>query len=284
MKIQELIKKEAENVTFRPDAFEYDTRYVVEVKKDGISKLWKTIEPPQQYSTIAPPPLDPNNKKMHFGYTTITMFNNVIERDPIDDPLTIPHIPSRHKRYHVRMEWNPGVTEHISISALCVKNGDIIIRHEDGTPVEDPTTVTEYYGFDGDKIEEGSIWKLTIDGDPRFQNTLIMIMRVDRSIRFLYQAKVIYSDDYSKLETAEGFIELYNSKGEMNDLTSVDLELVHQRSNPGCDMDRTNDEIIYPQGYNGYREAYPGYEFAKRGSDRRPWGDSEDPQYRYMDE
>lgn len=168
----------------------------------------------------------------------------------------------------------PGINFGISIPAKHFATGVVKIYHK-GEQInpDDVLTSDERYVIDEDKIHLGSIWNLTIDDDPRFQNTLIMVMRIWGScIEFGYQTRVIYSPEYSHIEAAEGRIELYPRRDNDPELVNehlrrVHLTLVKDNTNGGAVMDRQHDdEVVYPRSYSvgGYREQYPPVEFRKR--------------------
>lgn len=170
----------------------------------------------------------------------------------------------------------PGVSVNIGVPAERFASGEIkIFRNGERINPDDVLTVDDNWIIDTSKIHLGSLWNLTIDGDPRFQNTMIMILRVwGSSIEFAYQTKVIYSTDYSHIEAAEGRIEFAprirdcDKSLNINDyIDKVHLTLVKDNTNAGADMDRTKeDEVIYPRSYGvgGYREIYPPVEFRTR--------------------
>ena len=70
-------------------------------------------------------------------------------------------------------------------------------------------------------------------------------------LRFVYQTKVRYSQEYEETDTAQGYIDLYDQNGEMNDVSKVHLELVTDNTNPdGATMNRTQcDKFIYPSSF-----------------------------------
>lgn len=174
-----------------------------------------------------------------------------------------------------KKEYIPGVSIDISVPAERFASGEVKIYHGDNLiNPDDVLTVNDNWMIDRSKVNLGSIWNLTIDGDPRFQNTLILITNVwGSNIEFTYQTKVIYSPEYSHIEAATGMIEFaprLNADGStinINDyIDKIHLTLVKDNTNGGADMDRQHgDEIIYPRSYKGgFHETYPPIEFRKR--------------------
>ena len=186
-------------------------------------------------------------------------------------------------------KYVPGVNIGISVPAERFVSGEVKIYHGDELIKPDDVIVSdENWIIDTSKVNLGSIWNLTIDDDPRFQNTMIMITRIYGScIEFAYQTRVIYSPEYSHVEAAEGRL-MFNylrHKGEstnINDyIDKIHLTLVKDNTNNGADMDRTSDDIIYPRSYGigGYREDYPPVEFRKRTAKRNLDEDCDDEMY-----
>ena len=188
-------------------------------------------------------------------------------------------------------KYVPGVNIGIGVPAERFVSGEVKIYHENELiKPDDVITSDENWIIDTSKVNLGSLWNLTIDGDPRFQNTMIMIIRVWGScIEFAYQTKVIYSPEYSHVEVAEGRIEfaprLYAGGNalDINDyVDKIHLTLIKDNTNSGADMDRQHeDDIVYPRSYGvgGYREMYPPVEFRKRVK-RNPEEDyDEDDEY-----
>jgi hypothetical protein len=173
-------------------------------------------------------------------------------------------------------KYVPGVNIGIGVPAERFVSGEVKIYHGDELiKPDDVITSDENWIIDTSKVNLGSLWNLTIDGDPRFQNTMIMILHVWSSIiEFAYQTKVIYSPEYSHVEVAEGRIDftprMRNSNEPIDIFDYVDkihLTLVKDNTNNGADMDRQHeDDTIYPRSYGvgGYREIYPPIEFRKR--------------------
>ena len=180
-------------------------------------------------------------------------------------------------------KYVPGVNLSLSVPAERFQTGEVKI-YKDGTRILPEYVLTEdddNWIIDESKIHLGSIWSLTIDDDPRFQNTTIMILRVYGScIEFGYQTKVIYTPDYSHIEAAEGRIDFHPNIGMDNFkiedyLDKIHLTLIKDNTNGGADMDRQNeDDIIYPRSYSvgGYREQYPPIPFRERPK-RKPVDD-----------
>lgn len=179
-------------------------------------------------------------------------------------------IPSGQEYSH----YVPGVNICINVPADRFAAGEVVIYH-DGERInpDDVLTLEDNWMIDTNKVNLGSIWNLTIDGDPRFQNTMIMITRIwGSSIEFAYQTKVIYSPEYSHVEVAEGLIDFYPNNAEHNFkiedyLDKIHLTLIKDNTNCGADMDRQNEaDVIYPRAYSfgGYREQYPPIPFRER--------------------
>lgn len=172
-------------------------------------------------------------------------------------------------------KYVPGVNMGIGVPAERFASGEVKIYYEEELiKPDDVITSDDVWMIDTSKVNLGSLWNLTIDGDPRFQNTMIMITRAWGScIEFAYQTKVIYSPEYSHIEAAEGRIEFAprlqaGGAVDINDyIDKIHLTLIKDNTNGGADMDRQHeDEIVYPRsyGFGGYREMYPPIEFKKR--------------------
>ena len=173
-------------------------------------------------------------------------------------------------------KYVPGVNIGIGVPAERFASGEVKIYYGDELiKPDDVLTSDENWIIDISKINLGSIWNLTIDGDPRFQNTMIMILHVwGSTIEFAYQTKVIYSPEYSHVEVAEGRIEFAPRIRDCDKpvdifdyINKIHLTLVKDNTNNGADMDRQHeDDTIYPRSYGvgGYREIYPPIEFRKR--------------------
>jgi hypothetical protein len=180
-------------------------------------------------------------------------------------------------------KYVPGVNLSLSVPAERFQTGEVKI-YKDGTRILPEYVLTEdddNWIIDESKIHLGSIWSLTIDDDPRFQNTTIMILRIyGGCIEFGYQTKVIYTPDYSHIEAAEGRIDFHPNIGMDNFkiedyLDKIHLTLIRDNTNGGAAMDRQNeDDIIYPRSYSvgGYREQYPPIPFRERPK-RKPVDD-----------
>ena len=169
-------------------------------------------------------------------------------------------------------DYIPGIHESVSVDAQLVALGIVKIREKGQTEWMNPDDMLikeNVKVIDTDRIKPGQLWSLTIDGDPRFNNTTIMIIpsHYGTALRFIYQTNVMYTEGYSQTETAEGVIEFMNRKGELNNLDNVHITLLQDNTNPsGAIMDRSKDnEYIYPRTYPiGYKEIYPPIEFTKR--------------------
>lgn len=179
----------------------------------------------------------------------------------------------------------PGVGINIDVPAERFANGEVKIYYQDKLiNPDDVLKISDEYIVDTDKINMGSLWNLTIDGDPRFQNTLVLITHVYGStIEFSYQTRVIYTSDYAHIECAEGRIDFTHrtdSDGKpiniMDYIDKIHFTLVKDNTNGGADMDRTNANLIYPRSYNGgYREIYPPIKFREHP----PHSDVDDGDY-----
>ena len=228
--MKNLLKDNEPMYMFKPNCFEYDTKYELEI--DGKPQIYKTCPKPKY--------IGPNGQSepeiREFPKPFATFMNVLFDGDPIPEPD--PSRPNIHMpRYGfgpTRPRRIPEIRETISIEAIHVAKGIVHIRKfEDPSntswiDMDDLVTVEQRKSIDFEKIKPGQIWRLSIDGDSRFQNTLIMILSSYGDVlRFVYQTKVIYSTDYHQIDTAEGCINLYvNSTGSMNDIDKVHLELV----------------------------------------------------------
>lgn len=265
--MKNLIKQSDPYYAFKPDAFEPDTEYDLEIGE--FLKTYKTYperKPVPMYKgepAYAPAP-----------QPWIQMENLLVKGEPLPD-AGLPDSVKYPRPYH----WSPvkcplrDVSEHIDFEAEHVIKGLVRIRKHGDTKWINPDDIIvceKKHEIDHDKIKPGQIWKLTIDGDPRFQNTMIMILPSNgHRLRFIYQTIVIYATDYKVSDTAEGNIDLYHNDNKMIDISKVHLELITDNTNPnGSELDRTkNSEYIYPSSYDiGYREDYPAIEPRKRRS------------------
>ena len=263
--MKNLLKENEPMYMFKPGCLEYETDYEIEV--DGNYLIYKTYPKPK---FIKRHEGDPEPDIKEFPKAFMTFMNRLFQGDPIPEPKPITlgsPIPSY--GFGPRERRIPDICETISIEAIHVAKGIVRIRKFDDDAcdapwmdVDDLITVEHRKSIDFNKIKPGQIWKLTIDGDPRFQNTLVMILGSygDR-LRFVYQTTVIYATDYQQTDTAEGCIDLYDrSTGNMNNIDIVHLELVTDNTNPdGAIMDRTqSDKFLYPSSFSlGYQEHYP---------------------------
>lgn len=176
--------------------------------------------------------------------------------------------------YGYRLQWirhddDPcnGINESISINAIYVLKGVIKIYHNGELMKPDDileTKPTKYIDFDRVKI--GSIYKLTIDDDPRFQNTMIMVTAIHQNaLIFAYQTRIIYSNDTMETTMCTGTINLMNRNREyMTDdiINKVHLELVYEVPSDSTPLDRTDDDLYYPRGYMGqFTVTYPETKF-----------------------
>ena len=264
--MKNLLKDNEPMYMFKPNCLEYDTDYEIEV--NGNHLIYKTYPKPKFIKRYEDQP-EPEIKEWPKPFMTFS--NHLFQDDSIPDPDPKP-IPFGRPipRYGFDSVPHriPSICEALSIEAIHIVKGIVRIREFDydacDTPwmdVDDLVVVEQRKSIDFNKIKPGQIWKLTIDGDPRFQNTLIMILSSFRDrLRFVYQTKVMYSQEYEETDTAQGYIDLYDQNGEMNDISKVHLELVTDNTNPdGATMNRTQcDKFIYPSSFSlGYTENYP---------------------------
>ena len=250
-----MIQKKGERIAFNPEAFDYDTEYVVEV--GGYNLKYRTRKMESGFYRG-------NNKKWEFGGCVIHFQREYIP----SEPYTPPKNNYNDWRFNGGKYPTPpstGVCETLSIPAEYVVDGVVKIYDNDGSLIKDAVVTEPIYGV-SDDIKVGQIYKLTIDGDPRFNNTLIMIMETSTVIRFVYQTKVVYSPEFSRIECAEGIIDVVDFRSnEPFDTSSVHLELVQDVTDVSSVIDRTNlDEIHYPESQIGFVESYPAIEPRKR--------------------
>jgi hypothetical protein len=167
------------------------------------------------------------------------------------------------------------ICEVLSIDAIhYVKGIARIKKHGDveWIPVDTLIEAEENIVVDESKIHQGQIWKLTIDDDPRFNNTMIMIGRIfPGSLEFKYQTLVKYENNYEHVELCTGVIDFRNfdKDGRLIDFNfdKIHFTLVHDNTNPtGSSIDRTElDKYYYDTSGNGeWLEAYPKNEPMKR--------------------
>ena len=263
--MKNLIKKGNDLIRFKEHAFECGDNYTLEINGEKY---------PVELGYCGPVIKDEDNSHMPPYETHMINFNKRL----INETGVI-----RQGRIYPGQEicgeaYVPGVNININVPVEHVASGEIKIYH--GDELINPNDViisSENWMIDTSKINLGSLWNLTIDGDPRFQNTMIMIIRVYGScIEFAYQTRVVYSPEYSHIEAAEGrlMFDYRSYKGEsinINDyVDKIHLTLVKDNTNNGADMDRTSDDIIYPRSYGvgTYREEYPPIEFRKRSAKR----------------
>lgn len=255
--MKNLIKKTPDILRFKANSFDAGT-YGVEINGNkytmnlGIGGVG-CIKPPEVEKY---PPYD--SQDLNFGKNLI---------DPVGEMSRGRIYPGQHLYDE---NFIPGATMSIRVPAEHVASGKIKIYNESGKiNPDDVITIDSGYEWNIENIKLGSLWNLNIDGDPRFQNTTVLIIRVmGRRLDFLYQTKVIYSPEYHHIECAEGSIEIpLGTDGVEEVANKVHLTLINDDSNGGSIMDRQNeDEIVYPRSYSigGYREQYPPVEFRKR--------------------
>ena len=261
--MKNLLKDQEPMYMFKPGCLEYETDYEIEV--NGNTLIYKTHPKPKFITREGHP--EPEFEEYPKPFMTFS--NQLFNGDPIPDPDPIT-FGTPFPRYGFKPEPHriPDIRETICIEAIHVAKDIVHIRKFDDAcdtpwiPIDDLVTVEHRKSIDFNKIKPGQIWKLTIEGDPRFQNTMVMILGSygDR-LRFVYQTTVIYTTDYQQTDTAEGCIELYDrSTGNMNNIDIVHLELITDNTNPdGATMDRTQREkFLYPSSFTlGYQEHYP---------------------------
>ena len=293
MLLSEAIVEVGTVLSFNPEAFDFDTKYIVEA--DGYSKLFSS----NSWDDVArcnSPDSDPKRvKSWQFSGNLISLRNTIIE--PRENKFNKPNRRTA-PNHTYPWRWNSSeLVELIQVPCELVHDGSIKLYHEDGSPVENPTIIKEMYGIDYNMIKPGQIWKLTIDGDPRFQNTMVMIMKDNerydnyRTLNFIYQTETLYEDGYSERQTANGVIEVYNhseGKEELNDLSKVHMELVIDNSNPdGTRIDCSDPDMVFPRRYGvGLREIWPDIRPYPKRSDksRDPYNDTTDKMYPYIEE
>lgn len=240
--MRNLIKKGDPIPHFKPNVLEAG-QYVIKV---GEHERVYTYTPPSKYPT----------------HMLCISFTNVLWMK--ENPQDPPEIKSLRRKRRIY----PNIEEQISFSASDYMNGIVKIRKygnvDDWIPVDDIIEVEYPIVLDKDKVKPGSIWRLTIDGDERFQDTVIMVIGPEGSrplwhMRFLYQTEVIYNNDFRNIETAEATIDWDSLRG--ND-KKVDFNKIHMvpvdTNNHICTLNRTDDdEVYYPRSTNGFCEVYP---------------------------
>lgn len=259
--MKNLIKKCDDLIRFKAHAFECGDNYTLEINGEKYPVALEYCGPVGKYDGNHMPIYE--SRMIHFTRVLINE-SGVIRQGRIYPGQEI-----------CGEKYVPGVNINISIPVEHFVDGKVKIYH--GDELINPNDViisSENWMIDASKINLGSIWNLTIDGDPRFQNTMIMIIRAYGScIEFAYQTRVVYSPEYSHIEAAEGrlmFDYRYMHKDgttNINDyVDKIHLTLVKDNTNNGADMDRSNDDIVYPRSYGvgSYREDYPPVEFRKR--------------------
>lgn len=263
--MKNLIKKCNDSIRFKAHAFECGDDYTLEINGEKYPVKLEYCGPVKKDEPIDHMPL----YETHMIHFTKTLINEsgVIRQGRIYPGQEI-----------YGEEYVPGVNINIDVPVEHVSSGKVKIYH--GDKLINPNDVIisrENWMIDTSKINLGSIWDLTIDGDPRFQNTMIMITRIYGScIEFAYQTRVIYSPEYSHVEAAEGrlmfnYLRHNGESTNINDyVDKIHLTLVKDNTNSGADMDRSNNDILYPRSYGigGYREDYPPVEFRKRSAKR----------------
>lgn len=259
--MKNLIKKCDDLIRFKAHAFECGNNYTLEINGEKYPVELEYCGPTKDVDNNHMPLYDCHN--IHFTKSLINDTGNM-----------------HHGRIYPGQEicgeeYVPGVNIDINVPVEHVASGNVKIYHNG--EIINPNDViisSENWMIDTSKINLGSIWNLTIDGDPRFQNTLIMIIRVwGACIEFAYQTRVIYSPEYSHIEAAEGRL-MFNRHMQHKDeainindyVDKIHLTLVKDNTNNGADMDRSNDDIMYPRSYGvgNYCEDYPPVEFRKR--------------------
>lgn len=260
--MKNIIKKGHKFLKFKAKSFECGDGYSVEINGERYDGSIKFFGP-----SSANDGLEPMYDSSNVSFV----------KELIPDTGSIPDSIRLYPGQKVRdTDFKAGVYISISIPADRFAAGDVkLFRHgEKINPDDVLTDDDDIWVVDEEKVHLGSIWNLTIDDDPRFQNTLIMITRIwGGCVEFAYQTHVQYTPDYTHIEAAEGRIDLNGSRNrynpvEINEIVSkVHLTLVKDNTNGGAVMDRQHeDEIVYPRSYGigGYREQYPPIEFRKR--------------------
>lgn len=138
-----------------------------------------------------------------------------------------------HPESYIDRSFKPSVQECVSIPTMYLVDGTIKLIDPDTNEVIPPETYIETvpcYVFDESKLVRGGIYKITIDGNPIFNNTLAMLATCyGMTIEFDYQRKVIYNDQIMKTESARFGISLDGSLNELVD--TVHIEEVNTNTN-----------------------------------------------------
>jgi hypothetical protein len=183
------------------------------------------------------------------------------------------------------------MTESISFDALCVENGSVKIYHDGKLMTRDEVLIDsiELY-VDNEKIKPGDIFKLTIEGNPIFNDALIMIHNSSwNGISFRFQTRVEYSNGLIVPTLCSGEINLRNRDGSPltdEQISKVHLTLVHKVADDSPTLDRTDDDVYYPRGMVGgaFNVEYPErkYRTGRLANIRR--ANEEEPYEEYDDE
>lgn len=188
--------------------------------------------------------------------------------------------------------YTQDIGENLSFDAMDYVNGDVRIKEHDSDhwlTVDELITTEHDIVLDDSKIFPGQIWSLTIDGDPRFNNTIIQIASVTRwELLFNFQRKVIYGEDFERIELVQGKIDykptIYNKETKMRekvdfDFSKVHLDILMNKDKPTESIDRSEPgKYIYPYPHTGWsnqREDYPFTEF----KERKPFTGHDDEDY-----
>jgi hypothetical protein len=188
--------------------------------------------------------------------------------------------------------YKQDIGESLSIDAMDYVDGDVRIKEHDSDHwfTVDELVITEREPvLDDSKIFPGQIWSLTIDGDPRFNNTIIQIASVTRwELFFNFQRKVVYGKDFERVELVQGKIDYkpqkYNKETKKYekidfDFNKVHLDILMNKDKPTETIDRSQpDKYVYPYPHTGWsnqREDYPFTEF----KERKPYPECIDKDY-----
>lgn len=257
--MRKFIKQGNDNVNFKNGVFKQNEVYEIEYP-DGTKRTWKWQCPSEKGCNYSTP-------VAYFG-------NTIIDAEPPrpsngDDGLEMSYGYSLMWQYRCNNSCRIPISVHesLSIDAIYVASGQIKI-YSNGILMkpDDILKSSKTMYVDQDLIKIGSIYRLTIDDDPRFQNTLIMITSLNYGrLVFTYQTRIIYSNDLIETNMCTGEINLISRDGHCLSEDLIDkihLELVHEVDENSAPLDRTNDDVYYSRGYMGrFLVEYPPREY-----------------------
>ena len=247
--MRKFIKQGNDNVKFKNGVFKQNEVYEIEYP-DGTKHAWRWHGP---------------NNRRNYGAPVAYFSNAIIDAEP-SRPSNSGDALEMSYGYGYSVAWRyehnnscrtpMGVHESLSIDAIYVASGEIKI-YSNGVLMkpDDILETSKTIYVDQDLIKLGSIYRLTIDDDPRFHNTLIMITGFGYGkLVFAYQTRIIYSNDLIETNMCTGEIDLMSRDGHcLSDdlIDKIHLELVHEVDKNSTPLDRTNDDVYYSRGFMG---------------------------------